>query len=239
LFQYNTGKKRGDAILLIVKLLHMERDLSYNEFCNLLPLISADKRDRIGRFHHFIDKQRTLFGELLVRMEISQSLLIPNSNIEMSTDEYGKPHLVGHSDFHFNISHAGRYVVCAFSDAPVGIDIEEILPVDMKIAERFFAEREKEYIFEQTSESAQREAFYRVWTMKEAYIKREGRGLGIPLPSFDVLDIVTAYFNEIYSNSKMICHCCTSKPEKSNSILIGVDDVIRVGMLLRYSEHID
>jgi phosphopantetheine--protein transferase-like protein len=140
---------------------------------------------------------------------------------KLSTDEHGKPYLVGHTDFHFNISHAGRYVVCAFSDAPVGIDIEVIASADMKIAERFFAGREKMYIFEQTSEFAQREAFYRVWTMKEAYIKREGRGLGIPLPSFDVFDDMNVYFSEIYSNSEVICHCCTDRMENQTSFHSG------------------
>jgi 4'-phosphopantetheinyl transferase len=137
-------------------------------------------------------------------MEISQSLSIPNGDIEISVDEYGKPYLIGHPDFHFNISHAGRYVVCAFSDAPVGIDVEIVASVDMKIAERFFARREQEYVFSQTSESARRVAFHRVWTMKEAYIKREGRGLNIQLPSFDAFAVVNAYLSEIYSSSEVV-----------------------------------
>jgi 4'-phosphopantetheinyl transferase len=197
------GFRGGEMVK--VHLMRVERDLSCDELYDLLPLISAEKHDRIGRFHYFIDKQRALFGELLIRMEISQSLSIPNGDISISVGEHGKPYLAEYPDFHFNISRAGRYVVCAFSGAPVGIDIEVIAPVDMKIVERFFAKSEKEYIFEQMLESAQWEAFYRVWTMKEACIKREGHGLDIPVPSFDAFDAVNAYLSEIYSSSEVVC----------------------------------
>jgi 4'-phosphopantetheinyl transferase len=205
----------------------MERDLSCGELYSLLPRVSAGKRDRIGRFRRFEDKQRALFGELLVRMEISRSLSIPNGDIEILTGERGKPHLDGHPDFHFNISHAGRYIACAFSGEPVGIDIEVIAQADMKIADRFFAKGEREYIFTRTSESARREAFYRVWTMKEAYIKREGSGLGIPLPSFDVFDAGGACFREILRNGEAICNCCTDEPGELVKARFGCDDILR------------
>jgi phosphopantetheine--protein transferase-like protein len=171
-------------------------------------------------------------------MEISQSLSIPNGDIEISVDEYGKPYLIGHPDFHFNISHAGRYAVCAFSDTPIGIDVEIIASVDMKIAERFFARREKEYIFSQPSESARRVAFHRVWTMKEAYIKREGRGLGISLPSFDVFDAGDVHFSEVLCNDEAICHCCSDGPVELVTAQIGCDDILRwFSRLMRKSDH--
>jgi len=54
--------------------------------------------------------------------------------------------LIGSPHIHFNISHAGHYVACVISDEPVGIDIEIIKSVDLRIAERFFALEETTYI---------------------------------------------------------------------------------------------
>ncbi|MDR1589595.1 MAG: 4'-phosphopantetheinyl transferase superfamily protein [Oscillospiraceae bacterium] len=208
-----------------VYLLRMDRDLSQAEYRELLPLISAEKRGRIGRFPRFIDKQRALFGELLVRAEISQALSLPESGVKIMTTERGKPYLAGFPDFHFNISHTGRFVACAFSDAPVGIDIETIRPSDMRIAERFFADKEREYILEQPSGPARLEAFYRVWTMKEAYIKREGSGLGTPLPSFDVFGVEGVRFSELLRSGEAICYCCSERSEGPRITWFDVDEI--------------
>jgi 4'-phosphopantetheinyl transferase len=69
----------------------------------------------------------------------------------------------------------------------VGIDLERIrfdLAV-VEIAERFFSRRELAMLRALPTE-LQREAFYRCWTRKEAYIKARGEGLSLPLDQFDV-----------------------------------------------------
>lgn len=47
------------------------------------------------------------------------------SDIRFSTQEYGKPCIPDLPDAHFNISHSGRWVICAFDSQPIGIDIEK------------------------------------------------------------------------------------------------------------------
>ena len=51
------------------------------------------------------------------------------------------------------------------------------------IAKRFFSENEYKYILESESQG---NAFYEIWTKKEAYVKFLGTGLSTPLSSFDV-----------------------------------------------------
>ena len=147
---------------------------------------------------------------MLSRFEICRITGLHNNLLKFSINKYGKPFLAISPHLHYNISHAGHYVACAFSDEPIGIDIEIITPIDLKIAERFFAPNETTYIME--SEETLR--FYEVWTKKESRIKFEGKGLHIPLPSFSVLDSTfdnqLMYYN-VFQNSESICHVCSAK----------------------------
>ncbi|MGA3164144.1 MAG: 4'-phosphopantetheinyl transferase superfamily protein [Verrucomicrobiota bacterium] len=69
----------------------------------------------------------------------------------------------------------------------VGIDLERIrsnLAV-AEIAERFFSRREAAMLRTLSTEE-QREAFFRCWTRKEAYLKARGEGLSLSLDQIDV-----------------------------------------------------
>ena len=86
------------------------------------------------------------------------------------------------NDFDFNISHSGDYAVLALSDGRVGIDVEKIRPVDFKIAEACFHGKELEsFNFDPDKRP---ENFYRLWTLKESFIKAVGQGLSYPLKYF-------------------------------------------------------
>jgi len=76
-------------------------------------------------------------------------------------------------------------VICAVGDKPVGCDIERTAQARKKVAERFFASEEIEYLHSFSGDTLNRE-FFRLWTMKESYIKMTGEGLKLPLGSFYV-----------------------------------------------------
>ena len=85
----------------------------------------------------------------------------------------------------FNISHSGDLVVCAVDDKPVGIDVEQIRPMDMKVAKYICKDKELIYIwgyepckddFIMTSNSEILTRFFEVWTKKEATGKCIGIG---------------------------------------------------------------
>ena len=88
----------------------------------------------------------------------------------------------------FNVSHSHGIALYAVTRGrEVGIDLERIrsdLAV-AEIAERFFSRREIAMLRTLPIE-AQRQAFFRCWTRKEAYIKARGEGLSLPLDQFDV-----------------------------------------------------
>jgi len=107
------------------------------------------------------------------------------------------------NNFDFNLSHSGDYVVLAISDKPVGVDIEKIKPIDINLAYECFHDQELAYLFSDRSEQLER--FFRLWTLKESYIKATGDGLAYPLKSF--------YFD--FAEQGSIVLCMAGSGEKS------------------------
>ena len=196
-----------------VTILNIKSELTQNEFDILLHRVSTEKQDRIRRFHFFKDAQNCLLSDVLARVEICRITGLSNELLEFSTNEYGKPFLVNNPHIHFNISHTDDYVTFAIADEPVGIDIETMKPIDLRIAERFFTTDETTYIM--AGDQIQR--FYEVWTKKESRIKWEGRGLHKLLSSFSVFDLIEKKkicYNKVFHDVKDICHVCSRKRGK-------------------------
>ncbi|EQB86584.1 hypothetical protein M918_13340 [Clostridium sp. BL8] len=144
------------------------------------------KNIKIKKFINKKDKIRTLIGEILIRTIIVENLKINNRYIRFNKNQYGKPYLKEYPSFNFNISHSGEYVLCAVDDKPIGIDVEEVKPIECEeIAKNFFETKEFEYIINQDLKF-QLDRFYEIWTLKESYIKCCGQGLSIPLKSFSI-----------------------------------------------------
>lgn len=93
--------------------------------------------------------------------------------------ENGKPFLVDFPDVQFNLSHSGERVMCVISPFEVGCDVEIIKGDRGRLAERFFKPEESAWIKHFDSIEAQSEAFYRLWTLKECYMKVTGRGMSL------------------------------------------------------------
>lgn len=181
-------------------ILEIDRNIEKDDFDRLLSSVSKKQKERISQFHRFEDAQRTLLGDVLARYAICKKLGIRNRDLVFEKNEYGKPLLLKPSGIHFNISHSGNWVVCAVDSNVVGIDIEIIRKIDFKIAERFFSRDEYLSLINQPKKTKLK-YFYMIWTLKESYIKAEGKGLSIPLNSFTIRmednDICVTVGNEI------------------------------------------
>ena len=84
----------------------------------------------------------------------------------------------------FNVSHAGDYVVGVLSDCEVGCDIEKNANAPLEVAEHYFYHSELAYIKAAKNKD---KAFFTLWTLKESYMKMTGRGMSLPLDSFEVV----------------------------------------------------
>jgi len=171
--------------MIDIYIVKIDKNLSRNSFNYLINWISEDEKQKVHRFHAFEDSQRSLFGSVLARYAIFKKTGLNFNNMTFEKNKYGKPLLVTLNDVHFNISHSGNWVVCCIDDNPVGIDVETIKPIDINIAERFFSKDEYMMLLNKP-EKAKQIVFYKIWTLKESYIKAEGKGLSIPLDSFSM-----------------------------------------------------
>lgn len=165
-------------------ILFLGEEKTFSEYSFLLPFISRERRERIDRTAQNGDRVRSLFAELLIRYEASEQLGEDFRSLEIAKGEYGKPYIIGaESGYDFSVSHSAQAVAFAGGLARVGADIELIRRRKMGISERFFAENEVRYIEQSTNSD---EAFFEIWTKKEAYSKMLGKGLAAGFRSFDV-----------------------------------------------------
>ncbi len=95
----------------------------------------------------------------------------------------GKPYLRDRNDRFFSLSHTRQWVFCALADDEVGLDAQTPAPYNPAIVQRHFTSPEQEWL---SSQPDKVEAFTRLWTMKEAYLKLTGFGLVLPVSSFTV-----------------------------------------------------
>lgn len=109
------------------------------------------------------------------------------ANIRFECGPFGKPFLPPPRPFHFNTSHSGSWVLAAFHDDDIGIDVEHVRPLpDLEaIASGFFSPTEHRAIADTPAEKRE-DAFFDLWTLKESFIKAIGKGLQMPLDAFSI-----------------------------------------------------
>lgn len=166
------------------------RDLSKTEYDKWFSLMNEEKQRKVTRLRSEDDKKRTVAGEMLARNTIAQRCNVSAESIVFGKNKNGKP-FTENLDVQFNISHSGDIVVCAVDERPVGIDVEKIRPVNLKIAKRVYTQDEILYLFDgknftENHDSATIERFFELWTAKEAYLKYLGCGIIDNLNSLSV-----------------------------------------------------
>ena len=145
-------------------------------FHALETLVTQERYDKIQRFHFEQDKIRGLYAGVLLRFALKKHYGLEGASLAFEKNEYGKPALKDYKEIQFNLSHSGNWVVCALSDKAIGVDVEEIKAKNLDIAKRFYAPAEYEWL--KNSENPN-QLFFTYWTLKESYVKAEGKGMSI------------------------------------------------------------
>lgn len=141
-------------------------------------------REQVLRYRFREDAQACLYGKLLL-LRCLEELGIHQLRLEdLAYTSHQRPYFNGVA-VDFNISHSGKFVVCAAAEnIRLGIDIEQIKPVDVNDFQDQFSDDEMRLI---RSDHGSLVNFYNLWTKKEALIKADGKGLSIPLKQISVI----------------------------------------------------
>lgn len=129
-------------------------------------------------------KKRSLLGNLLLKKMLI-FLDYPMDILRgLKVNDYGKPYI--ERFYSFNISHSGFIVACALAlNARIGIDIEKLRSISLKDVEKTMNDLQWKRILSSRSPNQE---FFRIWTMKEASIKADGKGLSFPLKDILIND---------------------------------------------------
>lgn len=151
-------------------------------------VLSAQERQRLLAFRFTTHQREYLHSHFFLRRILSTQVKAEPTQLRFTVDSLGKPWLEG-SCLNFNLSHtAGLAACCASAGDVCGVDVERHRPLpDMDlIAERNFSVAERT-LLQHAAPKGKEVLFYRIWTLKEAYIKACGLGLSMELTSFSVL----------------------------------------------------
>ena len=166
-------------------------DRSHRLLDRLRGTLDVRERRRADAYVFRVDRARYAAEHGLRRGLLASYLAISAREVTYEYGQHGKPYLVVagiNAALRFSSARSGNLGLCAVAlDRDLGVDIERIRPNHdhRGIAARYFSRSEDEAIRTLPPEQQVR-AFYDCWTRKEAHLKATGRGLTVPLSSFDV-----------------------------------------------------
>ena len=162
------------------------------EIDEFMPILSKDEIIRANKLKIDSKKKQFIITRGILRSLLSGCLISTKpEEIHFSYRKHCKPCIDNkfyNKPIEFNVSHSGDYALIAITlNHQLGVDIEEINSAIeyQSLAKRFFSKHEINDL-NNYEQSERRNAFYRGWTRKEAFIKAEGSGVSFGLDRFTV-----------------------------------------------------
>ncbi|MGY6554127.1 MAG: 4'-phosphopantetheinyl transferase family protein [Wenzhouxiangella sp.] len=153
-----------------------------------LPGANAAETDRRGHLR--------LHRQFVLRLILGAYLACPGKDVALTRGPSGKPELVPElavAGLRFNLSHTSDWLALAVTrEVPVGVDIEHERRVQraLEMARRYFSPAEADCLAS-LEEPQRSQAFFKLWTVREACIKAMGSSLAQSLSAL-ALDAVEA-----------------------------------------------
>lgn len=159
-------------------------EIPIDDYEYMTDRMSDYRKNKVTKYKNDSDKRLSILASFLLDKALKEYGLAEKDML-YSANEFGKPYFSNAEDLHFSISHSGNYAMVVMSDTEIGCDIQQIKEVNIGIADRFFTADESKYV-------RSTEDFFRLWTLKESFIKAVGKGLSMPLNSFCIKGLDTA-----------------------------------------------
>lgn len=143
-----------------------------------LLLLPEQRREQALSFKFEAGRRQSVAAYLLLCEGLSREYGFTKPPV-FEYGEHGKPFIKTPPGYEsslsfFNLSHCREAAICVLSDRPVGVDIESIREFRESLARYTMNESELHQILQSDTPA---EAFIRLWTMKEATLKRSGEGI--------------------------------------------------------------
>lgn len=152
--------------------------------------LTATEQARVDRYVRAVSRQQATVSRGVLRHLLSAYTGIPAGQVRLGEGPHQKPLLCDGQaavPLMFNVSHSGaRLLIAVICHREIGVDIESFSRfTDMAgVAKRSFSRREFA-IWAAADPADQAAVFFHFWSHKESVIKACGRGLLVPLDSFE------------------------------------------------------
>jgi len=162
-------------------------DTSWQEMLERIP---ANLHAELLRYKQHKDRLSRLLARIMLQDMLISKGYDPALLTHFQRDKHHRPFLPIPEDF--SISHSGSYVLLAFSDHPVGIDIEKKEAIDWREYKSCFHTEESQHLDECIDPLT---SFYEIWSKKEAALKLFGNGIVDGLDGFSCINDHFTYKN--------------------------------------------
>ena len=162
-------------------------NLSAAEVDGSAAMLSTDEQARAARFRFDRDRHVFVTARAALRRLLAACTDVAPTQLMFNYNAFGKPALAG-APLDFNVSHSDGAVAIALCRAGrIGVDIERVAAerAALDAAHRYFSPSEWCALQAHAPET-RHEAFFVLWTLKEAFVKANEQGLSIPLDSFSI-----------------------------------------------------
>jgi 4'-phosphopantetheinyl transferase len=157
--------------------------------------LDEEEQETAGRFLFERDRRQYLVAHTLVRRALALEAGLVEAELAIWRSPRGRPFLPpmpgglprGGAHLDFNLSHASGYNLLGIVRRDrIGVDVEA-LDRDAQAIETItstYAPEEQEWIARAAPGRSRDRRVLRLWTLKEAYSKARGLGLGLPFDEF-------------------------------------------------------
>jgi 4'-phosphopantetheinyl transferase len=154
--------------------------------CRLQAILSADEKEEARRFLRAADRHQFVIARALVRLALSHHFSIRADAWRFDRDHNRRPYIDFPAIFppvRFSVSHTRGLVACLITlSADAAVDVEKVEHSDdlVLVAGQVLSPGEQEALSLLSGRDWTRR-FFDHWTLKEAYAKARGVGLGLTL----------------------------------------------------------